>query len=690
MLLLLLGPSEARDLNSKSEVFLPHLSTRMDSLASCGYETFHSGPQTLFAGRDQQVVGFVEFTLSSAGISVTYTVTDSRCTITDDVHVNIVNTQLSRVSPGRFPCKRSVPGSPTSFFIECPASLFIDLSCCETLLVYTHGVLDCGTEQETVYSGTPACSGRQWCNAVSVEPPCECECLGSACVQPQDCAISSPGSCDSGTVLCPADCAPPPQIDCGGYPTSCTFELVCDASECEPVTPCVDLCPPEGVCPNGPATLETPAVCTAPNECSCGGTLTCGDPTDPANCPVQPIVCDSTTCSPGMTLCPDDCGAPNIDCGGYPTSCTFDLVCDASECEPVTPCVGLCPPEGVCPSGPATPEVPAVCTSPNECSCGGTLTCGDPTDPANCPVQPIVCDSTTCSPGMTLCPDDCGAPNIDCGGYPTSCTFDLVCDASECEPVTPCVGLCPPEGVCPNGPATPEVPAVCTSPNECSCGGTLTCGDPNDSANCPTQPIVCDSNTCNPGETLCADDCGMPSDCGLGCLEPIIECPSDCPACPVVCECPNCFLPDISTGVCQCIPDPTVDDSTCNPCEGASMSICQDAGLPNSFAWYVNSLIMFMSNASCLLLLTIYSVLSVCSCPVSSGCKQGAIPDRIGVTQAELAVSFICSSSCGESCDVITGGVSRVCSLFGTINLGVDGNASTDDVIGVCPDLTVE
>ncbi|KAI0560934.1 hypothetical protein FGB62_96g16 [Gracilaria domingensis] len=463
----------------------------MDSLASCGFETFQSGPQTLFAGRDQQVVGFVEFTLSSAGISVTYTVTDPRCTLTDDVHVNIVNTQLSRVSPGRFPCKTSVPGSPTTFSIECPASFFTDLSCCDTLLVYTHGVLDCGTEEETVYSGTPACSGRQWCNAVSVEPPCECECVGSACVQPQDCAISSPGSCDSGSVLCPADCAPPPQVDCGGYPTSCTF----------------------------------------------------------------------------------------------------DLVCDASECEPVTPCVGLCPPEGVCPSGPATPEIPAVCTSPNECSCGGTLTCGDPTDPANCPIQPIVCDSTTCSPGMTLCPDDCG----------------------------------------------------------------------------------------------------MPSDCGLGCLEPIIECPSDCPAaCPVDCECPNCFLPDISTGVCQCIPDPTVNDATCDPCEGASRSICQDAGLPSNFGWYVNSFIMLMSNASCLLLLTIYFVLSVCSCPLSSGCKQGAIPDRIGVTQAELAVSLICSSSCGESCDVISGGESRVCSLFGTINLGVDGDASTDDVIGMCPDLTVQ
>lgn len=61
------------------------------------------------------------------------------------------------------------------------------------------------------------------------------------------------------------------------------------------------------------------------------------------------------------------------------------------------------------------------------------------------------------------------------------------------------------------------------------------------------------------------------------------------------------------------------------------------------------------------------------------------------MAQAEIPTSFICSTNCG-GCDNLQpggSGLSRACSLFSEIDLHNDGDADTDDIFEVCPDLTL-
>ncbi|CAN8068258.1 unnamed protein product [Agarophyton chilense] len=464
---LLLCSSSAHPLERFSPVQLPHLSLRASSLAACGYDTFQSGSQTLFAGRDQREVGSVEFTLSSSGISVEYSVIDG-CVLKDDIHVNIVNQVLETVRPGRFPCKDSVSGSPTTVSITCPATSFTGLNCCERLYVYTHGVVSCQSGSDTVYAGVPVCTGRgQWCNAVIIDdPPCECACENDACVVPQDCAISNPGSCDSGVVKCPAACAPGPDVSCGAYPETCTSGPVCDSAECEDTEPCdPDECPPEGVCPNAAASFDAPKTCVSATPCECGSGTYCKDKSE---CATQPITCGSDTCDDGMMKCPGECEMPSVDCGAYPDTCTSGPVCDSADCEDTEPCdPDECPPEGVCPNAAASFDAPKTCVSATPCECGSGTYCKDKSE---CATQPIMCGSDTCDEGVMKCEKDCVMPS-DCGLPDCSITeCPDKCPTKCCDPCPPCFKPDPDSTTCN---CIPDANDTC---DPCVGGGNALCG----------------------------------------------------------------------------------------------------------------------------------------------------------------------------------------------------------------------
>lgn len=269
------------------------LPTTARSLSGCGYQST-TGRETLYAGEDQQEVGFVDWTLSDAGVTVKYTIT-AECE-PGTAHVELTESVLDPPIPGKFDC--TIQGSGSSVAVVCGNEYLADLSCCSTKYLYTHLELTCGDEEETAFAGEEKCIGRRWCNYVKIDPPCDgCACDGK-CLAKQTC----PEGCDGDELFCPA------YIEAG----SCTKKVPCQndcrdgekfcpdivAGSCTKVTcECGEVCPgaecPEKVqCPGcdesvTACSLDKCPLCSCPpcyEEARVDGVLTCqGNANDTCN-----------------------------------------------------------------------------------------------------------------------------------------------------------------------------------------------------------------------------------------------------------------------------------------------------------------------------------------------------------------------------------------------------------------------
>jgi hypothetical protein len=368
-------------------------------------------------------------------------------------------------------------------------------------------------------------------------------------------------------------------LDAAGC-TGCTINEDCnDGNECTE-----DLCV-GGVCQNDAYpdnTVCTGGVCCGGTctavVCSGGGdcddtnectTDTCTNPgTCSAACSNTPVV-DDTPCTGGV-CCSGSCTAPacwtNGDCDDV-EPCTTDTCVAAATCSAYCDntwpgCVngdGCCPPgcdsgnDSDCPSGycgdgycDGLPD--EDCNScPADCIEGGSPGCGNGTcEPGeDCNGCPADCRAkTTGAPSTRYCCDgdlpDCGNTKCSedgwsCGGSPSYCCGDYVCEGAEditncavdCGCSDPadcddgvactdddCVGgacvntpndaNCPDDGAFCNGTEYCDAAAGCSSTGD-PCAPTETCNEVTDT--CDPSPCDPRGTPCDPANDQCCDGC---------------------------------------------------------------------------------------------------------------------------------------------------------------------------------------
>lgn len=153
---LLLG-SHAAWLSPDSKFSSRGLVRSLNSGGTCNYEET-TLTEDLVAGSTFRVVGKVSVAIKTdGGLDVTYSLSEEGCTFTDSAHVELVNAELTKLSPGQFGCKKASPSGSTDMSLHCPPSNF-DAGCCGDLFIYTHAVIQCGGdggESDTVFAGAP-------------------------------------------------------------------------------------------------------------------------------------------------------------------------------------------------------------------------------------------------------------------------------------------------------------------------------------------------------------------------------------------------------------------------------------------------------------------------------------------------------------------------------------------------------
>ncbi len=277
--------------------------------AYCGYEdgVVATLPLVSGGGKTQTTFGEVTVAFSGDNLIVSYSTSG---TFTDALHVQVSSQPIDNPVPGRFPCKAQATGGAQT--LTCPLSDFPVESCCDTLYIYTHGVVD----GETVFAGERACTApdTRWCNVIQVDPPCGCGCDAAAgkCITKIECA------CDPGKFVCPAD-----------ESAQCTQKQTC------PCSPFEELCPAE--IPTGCSTQKIECACDPgkfvcpadePTECTQKGTCPCSPmeklcPADiPTGCSTQKEPCQ---CTPTQMECPANLGnCPATTCGAEEEVCADD------------------------------------------------------------------------------------------------------------------------------------------------------------------------------------------------------------------------------------------------------------------------------------------------------------------------------------------------------------------------------
>jgi len=393
-----------------------------------------------------------------------------------------------------------------------------------------------------------------------------------------------------------------------GAPTIMTVTLD-PAGTCPVDVPgCTDPCDPNY---DMNATVNDPALCAGySTDCNAdctagpfGGTwdaATCGcinetapvnGCTDAAACNYDAAAnCDDSSCDFGNAACADPCN-PVMGCTD-PAACNYDAAAcvDDASCLPAPtcntdPCAGdleIVDPNDACACIVDTPQV-LGCTDAAACNYDAT---------ANC-------DDNSCDLGNTACADPCNEPDPDDACDITTDTFDAAtctvtntpnCAAGEtfnpanCECVTDVVDGC-------TDPCDPAFDPASTNDNlcvgystdcnaDCTAGpfggiwDAATCGCVNEIApvNGCTDAVACnydatancDDNTCDLGNTACADPCNEP-DPDDGC--DITTDAFDAATCTVT-NTPNCAAGEtFNPANCECVTDPV--DGCTDPCDPA-------------------------------------------------------------------------------------------------------------------------
>lgn len=523
-----------------------------------------STSQTLYRGNVRDPVGVVTATLSGDTLSVEYTLTDTTCVLTGDVHIELVNTDdplgISSIpNPGRFSCVQPASGTQTSSH-DCPFDSFQELSdcCASTFRLFIHGNVDCSGNLDTVYAGERLCTTNRWCNFQDVDVTAACDLCNAcstddaACVPVQNGPVQG---CNEN--VCVSDVLPGQRQCVGGSckvveSSTCETCNLCseDSKQCEPAfegqsiegcseKSCISESQP-GIeqCQSGTCETVSLTECTPCNQCS-DSTFECA----PAFEGMSVQGCNANVCVsssvPGVQECSEG------DC----------IVASQAACPTCNECSeesGLC-------------EAAFEGLSVDGCD---TKSCLTPIQPAiqqclggSCETTPVeTCD--TCN--------GCSETTFDC--QPTSEGLSVTgCDASVCvTPTIPGIEQC--------------VEGSCTVVNQTACSACQQCSDA--SASCEaafegqsvdgcnaksclslTQPAIqqCTGGSCETTPVETCDTCNECSDTTFEC-EPASEGLS-------VTGCNgNVCVTSALPGVEQCVGGSctVVNQTTCSACQECS------------------------------------------------------------------------------------------------------------------------
>ena len=354
---------------------------------------------------------------------------------------------------------------------------------------------DCGCDPALAVCEDGSCvgfCGNGICDGNETCYTCPSEC--GACEGGCCLAHDSPGCVDQETMDCVAELSPGCVLD--------TWSPICVSAAAECGKCGGECCEGNGSPGCGDPDIEACVCEVDPECCDVGWDQECADL---ASDQCQGC-CGDGTCGPGEDTCSCAADCPGICCGNG--------VCDADEtCGSCSQDCGAC--EGPC------------------CIANDSIGCQDPV------VTACVCDTipTCCENPWT---EACAAAAKDCGSCQGSCCE--VKDSPGCNDVVLQACVCDKDAYC----CSTSWDQVCVNyaSDDCvGCCGDGICGAGEDGCNCQAdcpQPC-CGDGTCDPngeGCTTCPQDCGL---CEGNC------CISN--------GTPGCEYPDVTTCVCDTMPE---------------------------------------------------------------------------------------------------------------------------------------